>query len=73
MLANREVATPVLGLRGKRHVEVPRHGLLRVQHPLPPEGETIERAFIIAGVGCMSNCVKDGKAACTRSNKFLML
>src|SRR6266852_1719999 len=46
MLANREMATPVLGMRRERDVEVPRHGLLRMEHPLPPEGESIERALV---------------------------
>ena len=51
MLANRKMATPVLGMRRERDIEVPRHGLLRMPRPLPPEGETIERALIITGIG----------------------
>src|SRR5262245_23671528 len=51
MLANREMATPVLGMRRKGDVEVPRHERLRVQHPLPPQGESIERALIITRIG----------------------
>jgi len=45
------MATPVLGMRRKGDVEVSRHALLRLQHPLPPQGESIERALIIARVG----------------------
>src|SRR5437870_1330003 len=51
MLAYCEMATPVLGMRRERDVEVPRDSLLRMQHPLPPEGKSIERALIIARIG----------------------
>src|SRR5439155_22483161 len=51
MLANRKMATPVLGMRRKRDVEVSRYDLLRQQHPMPPEGEASKRALILARIG----------------------
>ena len=50
MLANCEMATPVLGVRRKGDVEVPRHERLRVQHPLPHKENPL-RGYPEIGLG----------------------
>ena len=66
MLADGDMATSVICIRGEGDVEVSRHDLVRIEHKAPPQRASAQSTLVpVIGVFPTG---KYGKAACTRSS-----